>query len=80
MSHDRTGQVWWMNSGGNRFKLLLVVEPAYDGTPMLSSDTVFHHPALVVFDEVRPDLEGTVGAAVESDRMWEQNPAMRRVL
>lgn len=69
-----------MNSGSGRFKLLLVVEPAYDATPMLSSDTVFHHPALVVLDEIRSDLEGTVGAAVETDRLWEQNPAMKRVL
>lgn len=67
-----------MNSGSDRFKLLLVVEPAYDASTI--HDTVFHHPTLIVMDEVRPDLEGTVGAAVESDRTWEKNPAMRRVV
>lgn len=76
---DRTGQVWWMNSGGRRYKLLLIVEPAYDASSHSTSDEIIlHHPSLVMLDEVRPDLVGTVCAAVESDRLWEKNPAMRR--
>jgi hypothetical protein len=66
-----------MNSGGERYKLLLVVEPAYDAS-LASGEIVFHHPSLVVLDEVRPDLVGTVCPAVESGRLWERNPAMRR--
>ncbi len=67
---DRTGQAWWMNSGGERFKLLLIVEPAYDAsTHNTSGDVVLHHPALVVLDEARPDLVGTICPAVESGRL-----------
>lgn len=75
---DRTGQTWWMNSGAERYKLLLIVEPAYDASLGSTGEIILHHPALILLDEVRPDHVGNIAPAVESGRLWERNPAMRR--
>lgn len=76
---DRTGQTWWMDSGGKHMKLLLIVEPAYDASSRSTDEIVLHHPALILLDEIRPDLIGVVCPAVESSRVWENNPAMKRL-
>jgi hypothetical protein len=68
-----------MDSGGKHYKLLLILEPAYDASFGSSNETVLHHPALILMDEIIPDLVGTVRPAVESVRVWENNPVMKRL-